>query len=473
MNATVNAPLDPSSQGAEEPNARSPQLDRFPPVGRVELGQLAKLFETLLERAREAALEPAKTKKLRTWNGTEVAALLGMTDDALRRRLKKDLADREDPQRALALADTAPLPQGTLKNGRRHFALEEIHALQAALWPRSKRDPEHDDPLILSISNFKGGVAKTTTTLHLAQWLVLHGYRVLLLDLDAQATLTQQFGFLPHMDVDESRTALALFESDLPEDQLPEILAQGAISSTHWHNLDLLCANLALYGADFSLTSRLTREQTFRFYKVLAKGLEKIKKNYDLIILDTAPSLSFVNANALFAIDALVVTMPPAPYDLQSGGLFFRWLEQLAKLFSEAEVNEKVYDFVALLITKMRNAPVEPKMSGTREKPQAGKKNVYTDEIIRGWLQTYFPQFLVTTPVAESQAIQRLSQSITTLYEAEKYEGDKRTFQRAIASMNGAYAELETAIQLTWQRRREARSHTANGASATVTAGVT
>jgi chromosome partitioning protein len=437
-----------SLNSARTPSALVAQAERFPPVGKEELGQLAALFENLLERAREAALEPAHVKKLRTWNAMEVATLLGMTDDSLRRRLKKDLTERENPQKSSLLADLPPLPQGTLRNGRRHFTLEEIHALQKALWSQPKRDPAQDDPLVLSVCNFKGGVAKTTTALHLAQYLVLHGYRVLLIDLDAQATLTQQFGILPHIDVPESQTALPFFEGPrIAGDQWTGTL-RTAIRTTYWHNLDLVCANLAFYGADFSLASRLTQEQTFRFYRVLAEGLETVKHDYDVIVIDTAPSLSFVNANAIFAINAFIVAMPPAMMELQSGGLFFRWLEELATLFEQAETRDKMYDFVALLITKMKSVAREGQ--ARRAKP--------AHEEIRDWLQAYFPKYLVSTQMLESSALQKISQGLLTLYEVSTYESDKRTFDRAVQAMNAVNAEIESAIQAAWQRRRMQRA---------------
>ena len=75
---------------------------------------------------------------------------------------------------------------------------------------RPRRDPAIDKSIVLALANFKGGVAKTTSSVHLAQYLCLRGYRVLLIDLDAQASLTQLFGILPHTEVPETRDGTAL-----------------------------------------------------------------------------------------------------------------------------------------------------------------------------------------------------------------------------------------------------------------------
>ena len=394
---------------------------RFPPVGLAELSQLAELAEDLLERARNVALEPSRVKELRRWNAAEVAALLGLSDDAFRRRLRK----------------SANLPQGDTSNGRRLFTLEDIHKLQTALELRPRRNPETDKPVVLAMCNFKGGVAKTTSSVHLAQYLCLHGYRVLLIDLDAQASLTQLFGILPHTEVPEEQTALPYFEGPkLGAEQWTGTL-KSAIRTTHWHDLDLLCSNLAFYGAEFSIASRLVNESEFRFYNVLAQGLETVKHDYDVVIIDTAPSLSFVNSNALFAVDSIVITMPPAMMDLQSAGLFFRWLVELVSLFNRVEEQEKVYDFLAILMTRM-------------------KGNDEVHQTISNWIRTRFPKFTITAAMLETAVLQKIGPDILTAYEVRSYEGDTRTFDRAMQAMNQVNAELEGAIQNVWRRGRQA-----------------
>jgi chromosome partitioning protein len=395
---------------------------RFPPVGLAEITQLAELAEDLLERARNVALEPSRVKELRKWNAAEVAALLGLSDDSFRRRLKK----------------TSDIPQGEIINGRRLFTLEEIHNLQAVLGVRPRRDPALDKSIVLALANFKGGVAKTTSSVHLAQYLCLHGYRVLLIDLDAQASLTQLFGILPHTEVDETQTALPYFEGERLGSENWTGTLRSAIRKTHWHDLDLLCSNLAFYGAEFSIASRLANEDDFNFYTVLANGLDTVKHDYDVVIMDTAPSLSFVNSNALFAVDGIVITMPPAMMDLQSAGLFFRWLAELVALFNRVGPADKVYDFLAILMTKM-------------------KVNDDVHETISNWIRTRFPRFTISAPMVETKVLQKIGPEILTAYEVQSYEGDSRTFERAIQAMNLVNREIEGAIQNVWRRARQAK----------------
>jgi chromosome partitioning protein len=391
---------------------------RFPPVGLAEISTLAELAEDLLERARNVALEPSRVKQLRKWNAAEVAALLGLSDDSFRRRLKK----------------SPEIPQGEAVGGRRLFTLEDIHNLQTALGLRPRRDPALDKPIVLALANFKGGVAKTTSSVHLAQYLCLKGYRVLLIDLDAQASLTQLFGILPHSEVPESQTALPYFEGERLNQENWTGTLRSAIRKTHWHDLDLLASNLAFYGAEFSIASRVANEEGFNFFTILANGLETVKNDYDVVIMDTAPSLSFVNSNALYAVDGIVITMPPAMMDLQSAGLFFRWLQELVSLFNRVGP-DKVYDFLAILMTKMR-----------------AKDDVH--ETISNWIRTRFPKFTISAPMVETKVLQKIGPEILTAYEVQNYEGDTRTFERAIQAMNAVNAEIEGAIQNVWRRAR-------------------
>jgi chromosome partitioning protein len=422
MAQSASAPPD-SSDATEDVSDPT----RFPPVGIAEITQLAELAEDLLERARNVALEPSRVKKLRKWNAAEVAALLGLSDDSFRRRLKK----------------TPDIPQGETVNGRRLFTLEDIHNLQTVLGLRPRRESS-DKSIVLALANFKGGVAKTTSSVHLAQYLCLRGYRVLLIDLDAQASLTQLFGILPHTEVPESQTALPYFEGERLGSENWTGTLRSAIRKTHWHDLDLLASNLAFYGAEFSIASRLAREEGFNFFTVLANGLETVKHDYDVVIMDTAPSLSFVNSNALYAVDGIVITMPPAMMDLQSAGLFFRWLVELVDLFNRVGP-EKVYDFLAILMTKM-------------------KANDDVHETISNWIRTRFPKFTISAPMLETKVLQKIGPEILTAYEVQTYEGDSRTFERAIQAMNVVNAEIEGAIQNVWRRARQGKGEGARAA---------
>jgi chromosome partitioning protein len=406
----------------------------FPRLGLQELEARARGAQKLIEAVRNASLEPNLTKVLRTFPATEIVRYLGnISVDTLYRRLKKD------PE----------LPQGNQVSPRRRvFTLSEIHQLQTAFGLRPKR-PAGQECLVVSVCNFKGGVAKTTTAVHLAQYLTLIGLKVLAVDLDAQSSLSQSgFGLLPHTEVPPERTARAIFDG--PDDPStgepnPEWTGQlkDAIQPTHWDGLDLIASNLGLYGAEFSIASRIraaaVNNEPFLFYDVLRQALAPLKDEYDVILLDTAPSLSFVNSNALFAADALIITLPPASLDVQSASLFFDLIHDVLSTVHSVQEFGKEYEFGGVLLTKMR-----PSDS--------------THQTIASWIRTDLGDTF-TNPMVQSVVLEKLGARIMTMYEADpvddatKYEGDRRAFDRAFEAMNAVNAEIEEMIQGVWARR--------------------
>jgi chromosome partitioning protein len=393
-----------------------------------DLEVLSGKAQLLIESARDAAVEPHRRKVLRHFSASEILQYLGnISIDTLYRRLKKDEL----------------LPQGAQVSARRReFSLQEIHQLQRAFGITPRR-ASGKRPLVMSVCNFKGGVAKTTTAAHLAQYLCLHGYRVLAVDLDAQASLTQMFGILPHTEVPSNQTARPFFEGPGDQNGEPNPDWTGtlatAIQKTHWDQLDLIPSNLGLYGAEFAIAARIRSEDNFLFYRILADGLDTVKDDYDVVLLDTAPSLSFVNSNALYAADALVITLPPAFMDVQSASLFYELIADVVRTINQVQGDQKTFDFGAVLLTRFKPSDaIHQKISSW----------------IRSSISDTFTHAMVQTVVLE-----KLGPRLLTLYEVDhseesaKYEGDRRAFERAIEAMNDVNGEIAQAIHAVWDRQ--------------------
>ena len=203
--------------------------------------------------------------------------------------------------------------------------------------------------------------------------------------------------------------------------------------------LDLIPSNLGLYGAEFSIAARIRGEENFLFYRILADALETVRDDYDVILLDTAPSLSFVNSNALYAADALVITLPPAFLDLQSASLFYELIADVVRTINQVQGEEKTFDFGAVLLTRFKPSDaIHQKISSW----------------IRSFLSDTFTHAMVQTVVLE-----KLGPRLLTLYEVDhaeesaKYEGDRRAFERALEAMNDVNGEIAQAIRSVWERQ--------------------
>ena len=156
---------------------------------------------------------------------------------------------------------------------------------------------------ILAFTNQKGGVGKTTSAVNVALSLAVSEVKTLLIDLDPQSNAT---------------TGLSELFGDLNGNIYDIMLngdgAKGAITSTSFPHLDMIASTNDLVGAEIELVGVMAREYQ------LQKALKKIKKNYDIIIIDCPPSLGLLTINALTASDALVIPIQCEYYALEGLG---------------------------------------------------------------------------------------------------------------------------------------------------------
>lgn len=152
---------------------------------------------------------------------------------------------------------------------------------------------------VTCIGNQKGGVGKTTTTESLAVALSKAGKRVLVVDLDPQASLTIAMGNpLP----DELDTTVTDIMRDVIDGK--EIQKESGILH-HEEGVDLLPANIELAGMEASLVNVMSRETILKEY------LSTVRKDYDHILIDCMPSLGMLTINALTAADSILIPMQP------------------------------------------------------------------------------------------------------------------------------------------------------------------
>ena len=150
---------------------------------------------------------------------------------------------------------------------------------------------------VLAFAMQKGGVAKTTSTLNIGVILAQRGARVLLIDLDHQANLTEGLG----VDIDSVR--YSTYEVLLNPEQ-----GVGFATVTTGAGVDLVPSTFDLAGAEYELAGKVGREMLLR------KALRQVREQYDYILLDPPPSLGVFTFNALAAADAAIVPCETHPY---------------------------------------------------------------------------------------------------------------------------------------------------------------
>jgi chromosome partitioning protein len=424
MSATPQSALTPTSV---EPEIRQ----RVPRASAKEIHLLADRASVILKEALSIAVAPGKKKSLRKWNRKDVAEMLGISVKTLDRGI-----------------DEGKLPAGEqVGRGPRLFTLEQINEIREELGLRPWRNPETDSAKVIAVANFKGGVAKTSVAVHLAQYAARKGLRTLLVDLDAQGSATTTFGLRPDADVETHQTLSPwLHGKELCDEEDWTGTLASAIQSTYWPGLDLIAANLQLYGAEFAIAARRTRDPQFLFYRVLADGLETIKDRYDVIVLDTPPSLSFITSNALFAANGIVMPVPPATMDFASSVSFFQLLAELMDTIDSIEGEAKYFDFLAILVSKY-----EP--------------NKDEHVAIHDWLREAFARRVLQHPMGLS-AVVRFGADMKTTYEIDRYEGDRRTLLRALEFMDGVNEEIIQLIYDQWPSKRNSPESLRRGGAA-------
>ena len=185
------------------------------------------------------------------------------------------------------------LQHGRLKGSKlgRDYRIPES-AVNALLLPRNGTSGGKAGCIVTAIANQKGGVGKTTTTFNLGVALRRRGNRVLLVDLDPQASLTTSIGISP------SQVPVSVYQALLDDDLDPTTLIHK--TST---DVDLLPATIDLSAAEIELINMLQREL------VLKDVLDKVRDQYDHILIDCPPSLGLLTINALSAADQVLIPM--------------------------------------------------------------------------------------------------------------------------------------------------------------------
>lgn len=325
----------------------------------------------------------------------------------------------------LAEAEGRLPPQPRTEVGQRQrYNLKDLDHMREVFGTRPWRR-ESDEPAVIACQNFKGGVGKSTLTVHLSQYLAIRGYRVLVIDADAQATTTMNFGHVPDVDIAEDETLYATLRLVTPRP------LEAVIRRTHYHNLDLIPANLQLYNAEYEIAATLRELKSAAFTR-LAQALEAVKENYDVVILDPPPALGMISLSVLYAANALIIPTPPSMNDFASTAAFLSMLhDTMSTLADRPGGIVPNYNFIHMVVAKAdaRNA--------------THKSNT---DLIEG----VFGRMVLESHISLSAEFEHASSEMRSVFDPRHTTMNHSVRNRCLTMLNRLGHEIEGKIRKTW-----------------------
>lgn len=391
---------------------------------RINLQDIATQAEravAMMEQIRAAMLAPSARKTAPVFNLSQLAAMCGLEKGSLSHRMSK-----------------GDLPAGRLNQSgsRREFDLPETRT-----WVREMRReflrPAGAEAVTISIGNFKGGVSKTTTAVTLAQGLSLLGHRVLVIDTDPQGSLTTLFGILPDTEVGEEDTILPLAMGT-------KTSIRYAIRQTYWDGIDLVAAAPMLFGAEFALPARQTQEPGFEFWRVLDLGIDDVRGDYDVIIIDTPPALSYTTINAFMASNGIIMPLPPNALDFASASQFWSLFSDLTTELLTKRGLSKEFDFIHVLLARVDSADA-------------------ASNVVRQWIGQTYAEKVLPVEIPKTAVTGVTSAEFGTVYDVSKYDGSAKTFKRARDAYDSFVGHIEGSIRSVWARQVEVLNGSTGG----------
>ncbi|WP_424978532.1 AAA family ATPase [Leisingera sp. S232] len=365
------------------------------------------------------------------------------------------------------------LPQGEGASGSKWFTLEEVlqlrdHFAEEGISTKEYRPyrPEGLPAKIVAVANFKGGVGKTSTAAHLAMSAALDGYKVLVVDLDSQGSMTSIMG---GQVADEWQTVFPLLARDYAEaveaenkvraasglDPVPldetltearEVSLRNLVQKTHWPNIDLIGAQLNLYWAEFQIPVWRMGLRNWALWDALTNALEAggALDDYDIVLLDTPPALGYLTINALAAADILMVPLGASFLEFDSTGRFF---DMLYSTFASIEDGENAgrrraglpemkfeWDVVRALITRF---------DASQQTDLANVIQAYFGDMMNAYRQDY------TAMVGQA------GESVSGIYEADYRNFNRETYVRGREVFDRTYAEFKELLIGSWWRDQQ------------------
>ncbi|WP_158971463.1 AAA family ATPase [Chachezhania sediminis] len=391
-----------------------------------QLMRFSGIIETALTQQKELLHSPDKRKSdkpLRPFSVREVSHALRVKYNSLRQYLNT----------------LDGMPPGTLEAGnRKYFSAEEVNQILDVLLAEGKiglerypRRQPGDPQARLVVYNLKGGVSKTSLSANLAQFLALRGYRILVVDLDPQASFSDMFDV--QADVDDLPSIYDVLKYEDPASGIGPIPITEAIQATYVPNIDIVPGSMSMTEFEFETSASFQAGATATpFHRRISDALEAVDDFYDLVLFDTPPHMSFAVIAAVFAARGMLIPLSAGMLDVVS---LAKFLELAASTMEVVEQHQdKRYDFIRFVLTRYSASdPAQLQLSS--------------------FLRSHLGGAMLKHDFVSSTAIADAGNTMNPLLEIDPSSFHRKTYDRIFESLSGITDEIDAEIMASWGRQ--------------------
>ncbi|MDN3697545.1 ParA family protein [Vibrio genomosp. F6] len=366
-------------------------------------------------------------KELRNFTRAEASAYLGIDAKTLDRYVT---ATEIDPRRH--------------EDSQWSIDISEMYRVRDLLPENLRKDPkfsrsDKQKTQVVVIQNQKGGVGKTVSAATIASGLATEfhqEYRVGLIDMDGQATLSMYYAPEAEQEGNLSVGDLMMRTFDLDEGETYQDAVSEAFLETTIPNLRILPASQSDRAIEGWFHEQVFSHTLASPYSILDEIIDAVKDEFDIILIDTPPSLGYATYNAYFAATSVVFPLSITENDIDATCSYFSYIPQVWALLANAQ--HEGYDFMKILLTNHRDSST-------------------TTELMNS-LYDHFSPYLYSKEFKHSEAIRQASSLLSTVFDMSKseYPKSKATFQTAQQNSYEVTSQILRDLLNVWREQEQA-----------------
>lgn len=361
-------------------------------------------------------------KELRTYTQKAAADLLGCNNRTLKRRHDQGDFDHLDIKRGA--------------NGHYAYTLSNIYQMADILGIPADNRTSDDKLQVIVVNSLKGGCGKTTSLVNIAAALAttnIKRYRIGVIDLDPQGSSTS---FFPPSEPEPITVGDLMRDCiELEDGETWADVVTSAFAKTHIPNIRFLPSGMDDFYFEHETATQLKEgtgyEESQHYHKLLEKVIKPVEDQFDIILIDTAPSLNFMFYNALMASTAMLIPVHPEAVDFDANN---KYLKRLGEIYhTVAALGHNGWDFMQFLVTNY-------------VKGNHSQRDIVKD------VRSAFGRQVMSYPINHSSAITASSSSFNTIFDQKTSDSlaSREALLKSQENIKDVVDELEMLIRSNW-----------------------